>query len=106
MRSTFELMLAAVLLILLGPLGNAKSADADGSASQDANQDTIIFEIRKLGASVRIDKTSPGNRVIEVEWRDATDAGLEHLKGMKQLQKLDLYGTRVTDAGLEHLKGM
>jgi len=39
--------------------------------------------------------------------RDATDADLEHLKGLTALRQLDLgWGTRVTDAGLEHLKGL
>jgi hypothetical protein len=33
-----------------------------------------------------------------------TDAGLEHLRGLPRLRELDLGGTKVTDAGLEHLK--
>ena len=32
--------------------------------------------------------------------------GLEHLKGLAQLQLLDLSGTQITNAGLEHLKGL
>ena len=35
-----------------------------------------------------------------------TDAGLVHLKGLAQLQSLDLMEHQVTDAGLEHLKGL
>ena len=35
-----------------------------------------------------------------------TDAGLEHLKELTQLQELFLGDTQVTDAGLEHLKGL
>ena len=35
-----------------------------------------------------------------------TDAGLEHLNGLKQLQTLWLDHTQVTHAGLEHLKGL
>ena len=35
-----------------------------------------------------------------------TDAGLVHLKGLTNLQSLDLDSTKVTDAGLEHLKGL
>ena len=35
-----------------------------------------------------------------------TDAGLEHLKGLTQLQRLACGDTQVTDAGLEHLKGL
>ena len=34
------------------------------------------------------------------------DAGLEHLRGLTQLQELDLGNTKVSDAGLEHLKGL
>jgi hypothetical protein len=33
-----------------------------------------------------------------------TDAGLEHLKCLSQLQNLNLHGTRITDAGLDNLK--
>jgi hypothetical protein len=35
-----------------------------------------------------------------------TDAGMERLTGLSQLQWLWLGGTKVTDAGLEHLKGL
>jgi len=41
-----------------------------------------------------------------LELRHASDAMLEHLKGLTGLQHLDLLGTQVTDAGLEHLKGL
>jgi len=37
---------------------------------------------------------------------DATDADLEHLKGLTALQWLNVWGTQVTDAGLEQLKGL
>jgi len=37
---------------------------------------------------------------------DATDADLEHLKGLTGLQYLSLGGTQVTDGGLEHLSGL
>jgi len=37
---------------------------------------------------------------------EVTDAGLEHLKGLKSLLILYLGSTEVTDAGLEHLKGL
>ena len=43
-------------------------------------------------------------RIPGLGLRDATDADLEHLKGLTALQTLDLQGTRVTDAGVEELK--
>ena len=38
-------------------------------------------------------------------WR-ITDAGMVHLKGLTNLQSLDLRKTKITDAGLVHLKGL
>jgi len=35
-----------------------------------------------------------------------TDAGMEHLTGLSNLEELDLLDTKVGDAGLEHLKGL
>ena len=50
-------------------------------------------------------------RLSQLQWlqlarTQVTDAGLEHLKGLSGLQMLDLNDTKVTDAGLEHLKGL
>jgi len=44
--------------------------------------------------------------VLRLEDTSVTDAGLEHVKGLTGLTRLDLDGTGVTDAGLEHLKGL
>ena len=45
-----------------------------------------------------------GNAVrVNLQGRQVTDAGLEHLKGLTKLERLDLGDTRITDAGLEHL---
>src|SRR5437899_580195 len=35
-----------------------------------------------------------------------TDAGLQYLKNLRELEELDLYGTRITDAGLASLKDL
>ena len=43
---------------------------------------------------------------LDLNDTQVTDAGLEHLKDLKQLQSLDLSYTQVTDAGLEHLKDL
>jgi len=48
-------------------------------------------------------------RVVYVSFfrsSSVTDAGLERLKGLTQLQELYLGVTQVSDAGLEHLKGL
>ena len=38
--------------------------------------------------------------------RQITDAGLAQLKGLTNLQTLELDYTQITDAGLVHLKGL
>ena len=45
-------------------------------------------------------------QVLELSGTTITDAGLEYLKGLMQLQSLELRETKITDAGLEHLKGV
>jgi hypothetical protein len=44
--------------------------------------------------------------VVGLTGTQVTDAGLEHLKRLGQLQLLYIGHTQVTDAGLEHLKGL
>ena len=44
--------------------------------------------------------------VVVLDHSEISDAGLEHLKGLTQLQELRLDYTRVTDAGVQNLKGL
>ena len=37
---------------------------------------------------------------LHIEYADVTNAGLEKMPGLMQLETLRLYGTRVTDSGL------
>jgi hypothetical protein len=43
---------------------------------------------------------------LSLDGTEVTDAGMEHLKGLTQLQWLDIGGTKITDAGLEHIKSL
>jgi Leucine-rich repeat (LRR) protein len=43
---------------------------------------------------------------LGLDCRSITDAALEHLEGLTNLEELDLSGTNVTDAGLQHIKGL
>ena len=43
---------------------------------------------------------------VVLSGQGVSDAGVEHLKGLTQLQELWLDDTKVSDAGLEYLKGM
>jgi hypothetical protein len=49
----------------------------------------------------------PHLQVLSLEsFHCVTDAGLENIRMLVRLRKVDLRGTQVTDAGLEHLKGL
>ena len=64
----------------------------------------IVAKIKEMGGHVEFDRNKA---VVKVRLRDdVTDAGLEHLKGLTNLQDLYLGFSKVTDAGLEHLKGL
>ena len=96
-------------------------------------QTTAVEAVEKLGGTVVFDYQvdAKGIEILEGEpsspewlgnllgddlftnvvrvWCDdiqVTDAGLEHLKGLTQLQWLCLSNTQVTDGGLAHLKGL
>jgi len=71
-------------------------------------QAEAIAKIEKWGGRVVIDEKSPGRPVISVRLNETriTDDGLQCLKGLTQLRKLDLDDTKITDAGLAPLKGL
>jgi len=88
-----------------GPVADEPKAN---STMPKVGRDAAIAEIEKLGSRLSFDEESPDRAIIEVYFSgtEVTDAGLEHVEGLTELQLLDLHGTQVTDAGLEHLKGL
>ena len=69
--------------------------------------DEVIAAIEKLGGKVTFESGGSGGRVIASFFdAEGTDAGLEHLEELTQLDWLILRNTKVTDAGLMHLKGL
>lgn len=101
-----------------------------GDISADEAEEKAITALKKLDAEIKRDEKRPGKPVVEVDLTfvktktkgfqgklvfvfvelrgnpKVTDAELEHLRNLKQLQKLDLEGTFVTDAGLANLKDL
>jgi hypothetical protein len=43
---------------------------------------------------------------LHLEKTKITDKGLVHIKGLVNLEYLNLYGTEITDAGLANLEGL
>ena len=86
------------------PISAAESA----RLNPDRATEQAIAVVHKLGGRFTRDEERPGRVVTRVNFSNtkATDADLEHLKGLTQLEWLWLKGTRVTDAGLWCLKGL
>ena len=91
------------------PVSKPKSKSAPGSKSkadkppaQVAVADAIAA-LKKLRATI---KQNEQGEVVEVSLgnRKITDAGLVHLKGLVNLQTLDLAFTKTTDAGVADLQ--
>ena len=130
-RHWFQYSLRSLLLLTLLPrLGMSWIAVKMQTARR---QKEAVEAIRKLGGRVEYDYevdqsgnpisyASPPEPVwlrnmlgedffatvvdVSLDNSSVTDAALEHLKGLTQLQWLALDGTPVTDAGLKHLKNL
>jgi hypothetical protein len=66
--------------------------------------ETVFCNIKDTDAA--LEHIKPLNEVenLLLDWTEVTDAGLMNLKDGNQLHGLGLQGTQVTDAGLENLK--
>ena len=69
---------------------------------------TAVDEVKQVAGKVTVDENSPDKTVIGVNLlkTDVTDAWLEHLQGLPQLQSLNLTQTQIGDAGLKRLQGL
>jgi Leucine-rich repeat (LRR) protein len=76
------------------------------AADVNLEQEKAVAEITKIGGRVGVDEKMPGKPVISLSLRDTkvTDAGLEILKALPNLQSLDLTNTKITEYGLKNLK--
>ena len=66
--------------------------------------DAAVAALEKFGAN-RVNRNEQGEIVfVDLSVIQVTDAGLEHLKGLANLDVLVLAGTDVTDTGVAELK--
>ena len=88
-----------------------------GSGTTEAELEHLVGEFPRLRQLWLVETKITGaglehlkglTQLQDLEFHKAriTDAGLEQLKGLTQLQFLELCGTDITDAGLVHLRGL
>src|SRR5262249_46388482 len=101
MKTTHRSLTGVLLLLALTPWMTV-------TARADEAEDNAIKAIQKLGGYMARDEKVKGKPIVGVflGGTKATDAGLKHLAGLRQLQMLRLGKTKVTDAGLKHLAGL
>ena len=80
----------------LTPLKDLKGLVHLNLAGKDVN-DAALVHLKDLTALTRLHLEKNAK---------VTDKGAENLKGLVNLEYLNLYGTSITDAGLAHLEGM
>ena len=84
------------------------ASDADLEILQNMNQIEYLH-LRRLEiidvSSLFLEDVEHKN-VKEVEKNNITDAGLEKIKGLKRLNRLDLSRTPISDAGLKYIEGL
>ena len=78
--------------------------DEPTDVPSDQSGDDAVAALKKLGALIRQDDQGEVFEVNTIASTKVTDAGLVHLKGMTNLQWVNLWQTQVTDAGLMRLK--
>ncbi len=106
---------AGFLLVVIfgGCSSNSRSEQSNPSAqteqpkaSTEADQAKAIAEIENSGGKVVADEEHPGQVSVWLQGSKVSDAGLAHLKDLRQVRFLFLDGTNVTDAGLANLEGL
>ena len=97
----FLALVLPLVLLLCGPV-STPDAQETLPKSQPVN---AILDIKRLRGTVLLNQSGEVDRVTFNDTQ-ITDAGLEHLKDLTNLNRLNLDYTQVTDAGLEHLKGL
>jgi hypothetical protein len=107
--SLWSLFILAILVAiaygcLAVAIGNQRKQKAAAEAIEMMGG-TVQSEPEWLGRLLRDDSLVRVNSV-RLFGESATDAGLVHLQGLRQLQWLLLSETKVTDAGLVHLQGL
>ncbi|MFH0884048.1 MAG: hypothetical protein V2A56_13765, partial [bacterium] len=77
-------------------------------AKVSPKEEFAVAKIRKLGGQITFDDKRPEKSVIRVDVNNCkmSDTDLKELTTLTNLQTLFLGGTDVSDAGLEYLKGL
>ena len=83
---------------VLSATPNNPQAKVDETAVQSA-----VSALKKLRARIKRDANGDV-KMVELMSTKITDAGLEHFKGLTELEALVLHGNKITDAGVAELQ--
>ena len=95
------------MLLILGMTGCADKPEPDVPVPQMSSERRETVGNEPAPIVVEQEPITREQALAEIKKRtQVTDAGLEHLKALINLQFLDLTDTQVSDAGFTHLKEM
>jgi len=100
MKKSLTLLL---LLLVFGCDGEKPSGGGDAVAVAALEKLDAIISRNIFGEVVEVNFDTPLRAFNEIS---ITDAELVHLKGLTNLQEINLCRTQITDAGLVHLNGL
>jgi len=95
-------LLPVMLIGLVGCSTTVSDIETSTEVLSDANA-PFPAEIQSWAKELGGDYSEPS---LDLRLSSITDDGLEHIKGLTALRRLNLESTKITDGGLEQLKGM
>ena len=92
-------------VMLIGLVGCSTTVSDTGASTDAPSVANAPFpaDIQSWAKELEVDYSEPA---LDLRLSNITDDGLEHIKGLTALRKLNLESTKITDGGLEQLKGM
>ena len=97
--------LLLILLVVWFGKGDDGTSLSEENQTAESTGATALAALEELGARI---ETNEQGEIVDVllHKSEVTDAGLIHLKGLMNLERLYLHQTQITDAGLVNLKGL
>ena len=86
------------------------TASPHSGSKDNVEQEQAIAAIKKVGGKVTMSEAKKGSPsqciAVDLSGTRDTDAAMEHLRALVQLESLSMYRSSITDAGLKNLKGL
>ncbi len=95
------------IVVFIKALSVLTAVVASGWAAETGpEQGEVAAEIQNLGGKVVVESLDNSVIAVNLGFVDVTSKVLEHLKRLSKLRSLDLWNSNLTDAGLQQIEGL